>query len=356
MRPILRIAPDVGWLPVSFVNVYFVGRPGTPWTLVDAGLPGRAGQIIEATEARFGSGAKPAAIVLTHGHFDHAGSALALAEHWDVPVYAHPLEMPYLSGKSKYPPPDPTIGGAIAFLSRFMPNGRRDLGPHLRELRELREGELPGLAGWKWLHTPGHSPGHVALFRASDRVLLAGDAFATVNMDSWQGVIGGAQTLARAGAPFNCDWHATHESVQRLADLRPNVVACGHGIPLGESDLSRRLEAFADAFRPPRHGRYVREPAVTDEQGIVSVPPAPFDPVPFATAAGLVAVGSGPGSRLSRRRFEAPPLALVFNHPVEAPHRAAACQPGAGDYSPPHLRTCQSGCRCRRSWCNWRSW
>src|SRR3712207_7923262 len=61
------------WLPVSFVNVYFVGEPGRPWVLVDTGLPGWTRQIIAAAEARFGGGSRPAAIVLTHGHFDHAG-------------------------------------------------------------------------------------------------------------------------------------------------------------------------------------------------------------------------------------------------------------------------------------------
>jgi len=132
---ITRIAPDVGWLPTSFVNVYFLGRPGGSWVLVDAGLPGRANQIIEAAEARFGAGIAPEAIVLTHGHFDHAGSALPLAEYWNVPIYAHRLEMPYLIGKSDYPPPDPTIGGAIAFLSRFMPHGSRNLTGHMRELQ-----------------------------------------------------------------------------------------------------------------------------------------------------------------------------------------------------------------------------
>ena len=46
----------------------------------------------------------------------------------------------------------------------------------------------------------------------------------------------------------------------------------------------------------PRHGRYVRQPAQVNGDGIVSLPPAPFDPVPFATAAGLVAVGIALGS------------------------------------------------------------
>jgi len=293
MTTITRIAPDVGWLPVSFVNVYFVGRPGGPWILVDAGLPGRTNQIVEAAEARFGAGASPQAIVLTHGHFDHAGSALQLAKYWDVPVYAHRLEMPYLTGKSNYPPPDPTIGGAMAFLSRFMPAHGRDLN---ERMRELQPNEVPGAAGWGWLATPGHSPGHVSFFRPSDKVLLAGDAFATMNMDSWSGLVTGKTSLSRAGAPFNTDWDATRLSVRELANLRPNVAGCGHGIPRCDAELPARLQRFAERFRAPRRGRYVRLPARTDERGIISLPPAPFDPVPFATAGALILGGIALGA------------------------------------------------------------
>ncbi|MEY2504200.1 MAG: hypothetical protein QOG27_480 [Verrucomicrobiota bacterium] len=293
MTTITRIAPDVGWLPVSFVNVYFVGRPGGAWTLIDAGLPGRTNQILEAAEARFGAGARPEAIVLTHGHFDHAGSALSLAERWDVPIYAHRLEVPYLTGKSDYPPPDPTVGGAIAFLSRFVPSGARNFGDRMRE---LQPNSVPGLDGWEWLATPGHSPGHVSFFRPSDRVLLAGDAFATMNMDSWSGLVTAKRTLSRAGTPFNTDWDATRLSVRELARLRPNVAACGHGIPRCDAELPARMERFAERFRAPRHGRYVRRPARTDETGVLSLPPAPFDPVPFATAAALIVAGVALGA------------------------------------------------------------
>ncbi len=302
MTPIKRIAPDVGWLPISFVNAYFIGQAGGPWLLVDTGLPGRAKQILAAAEARFGAGSKPEAIILTHGHFDHAGSAAQLAETWEVPIYAHRLELPYLTGRSAYPPPDPTIGGAIAFLSRFMPSRPYDFS---ERLRELVPNELPGMPDWQWLETPGHSPGHISLFRPSDRVLLAGDAFATMNMDSWSGLITAHQVLARAGAPFNCDWNATRASVERLAALRPSIVGCGHGIPITEGDLAERLERFAQHFPIPRCGRYSRRPARTDERGIVSLPRAPFDPVPFATAGALlvlgVALGSGYFDRSSRR-------------------------------------------------------
>ena len=298
---IKRIAPDVGWLPISFVNAYFIGEAGRPWVLVDTGIPGRAAQIVAAAEGRFGAGSRPEAILLTHGHFDHAGNALELAEHWDVPIYAHPLELPYLTGRSAYPPPDPTIGGAIGFLSRFMPSKPYDFGTRIQPLRDSK---VPGLADWTFIETPGHSPGHISLFRGSDRVLLAGDAFASMDMESWIGLISAKRTLARAGAPFNCDWAATRTSVQKLADLRPEVVGCGHGKPYGSGPITLRLARFAARFRPPRRGRYVRTAAQINDEGVVAVPPAPFDPVPFATVAGLVAAGIllGAGALESERR------------------------------------------------------
>lgn len=293
MKAIERIAPDVGWQPISFVNAYFVGHSGEPWALIDTGLPGRAEQIFEAAEARFGSGSRPAAIYLTHGHFDHSGSACALADRWEVPIFAHRMELPYLTGRSDYPPPDPTIGGAMAFLSRFIPYRARDFGDHIRE---LPNDELPGLSGWDWIPTPGHSPGHISFFRPSDGVLLAGDAFATMNMDSWTGLVTGKKELSRAGAPFNINWQATRESIEKLANLQPNVVACGHGIPMKDGALPDRLKRFAERFRRPRHGRYVAAPAEVNETGVVALPLAPFDPVPLATAGALFVAGIALGS------------------------------------------------------------
>jgi glyoxylase-like metal-dependent hydrolase (beta-lactamase superfamily II) len=231
--------------------------------------------------------------LLTHGHADHAGSALALADKWDVMIYAHHLELPYLSGKSLYPPADPTVGGAIAFLSRFFPRRTHHLG---KRLHELPHGKVPGLTGWEWIASPGHSPGQVAFFRESDCVLLAGDAFATVDLDSWSGLFAGGQRFAPPPSPFTYDWHATRASIAALAKLRPNVVGCGHGVPISDCDLSDRLADFAARFNPPRRGRYVREPARADENGIVDLPPAPFDPVPFATLGALLLVGIALGA------------------------------------------------------------
>ena len=203
---------------------------------------------------------------------------------------AHRLEIPYLTAESRI-----THRRIQRSAKRWL-FSRASAPSHARDFGEMRSrieppNEVPGAAAWEWLATPGHSPGHISFFRPSDRVLLAGDAFATMNMDSWSGLITGKRTLSRAGAPFNTDWDATRLSVKELAKLRPNVVGCGHGIPMCDAELPTRLERFAEKFRAPRGGRYVRNPARTDERGVVSLPPAPFDPVPFATAGALILAG-----------------------------------------------------------------
>src|SRR3984957_15366708 len=107
--PVEEIAHGLARLKLLTANVYFVGKPGSAWSLVDAGTPNNALRIRRAAEQRFGPSARPSGIVLTHGHRDHAGSALELAEMWDVPIYAHSLERPCLTGKSGYAPKDPTV-------------------------------------------------------------------------------------------------------------------------------------------------------------------------------------------------------------------------------------------------------
>ncbi len=262
---------------------------------MDTGIPGFAAKIIEKAERRFGPKSRPEAIFLTHGHFDHAGNAQALADYWGVPVYAHRLEMPYLTGRSDYPPPDPTVGGAIANMSRVLPYGARDLGTRIRALPEDStpsaavhgSGDLPGMEGWRWMDTPGHSPGHVSFFHHQDRILLAGDAVATVNMDSYVALATQRQDIAAAGSPFICDWMEYGRSVLRLADLEPVTLACGHGIPMKGGEVAGDLGIFARHFSPPKHGRYVPEPAHTDERGVNSLPPKPTDPIPYLLGAGV---------------------------------------------------------------------
>ena len=92
------------------------------------------------------------------------GHCCTLAEQWDVPIYAHELEAPYLNGTASYPPPDPTVGGGLmSLLSRFYPRGPVDVSRWLHLLPG--DGSVPPMPGWKWIAVPGHTPGQVAFSR-----------------------------------------------------------------------------------------------------------------------------------------------------------------------------------------------
>jgi glyoxylase-like metal-dependent hydrolase (beta-lactamase superfamily II) len=272
----VEIAPGVRQMRVGFVNVFFVGS-ASGWVLVDAGLPGYAGAIEREAARLFGAGTRPRAIVLTHGHFDHVGALKALTRKWDVPVYAHRLELPYLTGRSAYPPPDPTAGGAMAWASPLMPR-RFDFGDRVRALPE--DGAVPGLEhgggeAWVWIHTPGHTPGNVSLFRSSDRTLIAGDAFVATNQESLLSVLLQRKEIHGPPAYFTPDFGAAWDSVSALAELRPRAAGTGHGPPLFGRELLDGLERLArefDEVAVPKRGRYVDEPALADESGIVFVP------------------------------------------------------------------------------------
>ena len=296
----LRAARDVIGVQTYIVNLYFVGEPGAgdrEWVLVDAGMYGGTWKIVAEAERLYGPNARPSAIVLTHGHFDHVGGLPHLAERWGVPVYAHPLELPYLTGRSAYPPPDPTVGGGMmARLSMLYPRGPYDFRPHVRPLPA--DGSVPGMPGWRWVHTPGHTPGHVSLFRDADRVLIAGDALVTTKQESAVHALTQIKEIHGPPMYFTPDWGAARRSVQRLADLRPSVAATGHGLLMRGDELLWGLDNLAahfDEWAVPRRGRYVRRPAVAGERGVEWVPPPvpdPFSKALIAAAAGLAAVAT----------------------------------------------------------------
>ncbi len=93
------VAPGVWGMKDVFVNMYVILNPfDGNWVLVDAGLKWSAPKIKKMAKQLFGEHGAPSSIILTHGHFDHVGSVLSLAENWNIPVFAHYLEIPYLTG------------------------------------------------------------------------------------------------------------------------------------------------------------------------------------------------------------------------------------------------------------------
>jgi len=257
-----RIARDVhAYAPSPLAgNVYLVGTADA-WALIDAGMPKQGERIRGAAAALFGTSV-PSAIFLTHVHPDHAGSALELARAWQVPIYLHPAEMDLATARdlatvTRYATPLDRV--VVLPLMRLMPRRRVEAMIAADSLegwaRPLpQDGSVPGLPGWTWIATPGHSPGHVALHREEDGVLITGDALLTVNLGSPAGFV---QALVRRGRARLCDppryldldHAAAMASAAALVRLHPRVLAPGHGRPLAGAELEAQLRAHAGARR-----------------------------------------------------------------------------------------------------------
>ncbi|WP_174731243.1 MBL fold metallo-hydrolase [Mesobacillus harenae] len=258
----LELLPDLFCQTIQIVNFCMVGEPKSEeFVLVDAGMPETAGEIFAAVAERFGEDSRPKAIILTHGHFDHVGAIIELVEEWKVPVYAHSMEMPFLTGQKSYPEPDPTVeGGLVAKMSPMFPNEPINLGNHVKPLPS--DHSVPEMPGWRWIHTPGHTPGHVSFFRDKDRALIAGDAFVTVKQESLYSVMMQEKEISGPPRYLTTDWHASWESVRKLEALKPSIAVTGHGLPLSGEELSISLEKLAaefDKIAIPDFGKYVDE-------------------------------------------------------------------------------------------------
>lgn len=249
-----EIAPDVfcpGPWGRTQTDVYFV-RSGSSWVLIDAGWANDASRIERAAESLFGAESRPAAILLTHCHPDHAGSALRLARTWDCAVYMHPDELPIATGDfaAMVASAGPLDRWVILPLMRAMGRRRREavlarssLGVVARTFEP--DSRVPGLPGWECIPTPGHTPGHVSYFRPADRVLITGDALVTMKINTRAGLL--LQRPGLSGPPWYTTWsrRAARESVDRLARLEPAVLAGGHGKPMTGTQTAAVLSAFA---------------------------------------------------------------------------------------------------------------
>jgi glyoxylase-like metal-dependent hydrolase (beta-lactamase superfamily II) len=220
-----ELAEDVYLLrgfPPNAINVYLAGD-----VLIDAAT--RQGERRIRTQL---DGRTVNAHALTHAHPDHQGSSHALCEQLQIPLWCgredvHAMETPGAISNSQMP------GWLNSFQKRFW------TGPTHPVARALKEGDE--VAGFSVLETPGHSLGHVAYWRESDRVLILGDVLNGMNL------LTGIQGLREPPAIFTLDPARNRESARRLAALEPQLVCFGHGPPLRDpAKLSEFVATLPD--------------------------------------------------------------------------------------------------------------
>ena len=216
----IELADGVYQIPLGprhAINAYLVGD-----ILVDAGIRWTGPALLRELAGR-----PLAAHVLTHAHADHQGASALICRERSVPLWCGAADRAAAeSGNILLDAPDP--GHLIMSFQQ-----RCWAGPGHPVARTLSEGDRVG--GFIVLDTPGHSPGHVALWREADRVLIAGDVITTMDLrTTWPGV--------REPLPiFTKDPALNRASIRRIAALRPRVVGVGHGPALRDPEALAKL-------------------------------------------------------------------------------------------------------------------
>jgi hydroxyacylglutathione hydrolase len=197
--------------PPNAINVYVIGD-----VLIDAATRQAERRIFKQIAGR-----TIAAHALTHVHPDHQGCSHVVCERLGIPLWVGQDDVPAMEV------PGSVVGGKAPVAIRRMQE-RLWVGPPHPVARALREGDE--VAGFTVLDAPGHTRGHVAFWRESDRVLILGDVFNNMNLMTAR------PGLHEPPAVFTADPVRNRASARRLAALRPSLVCFGHGAPLRNPD------------------------------------------------------------------------------------------------------------------------
>ena len=205
----MQIVEDVYLLsgfPNYMINMYLVGD-----VLVDAGIKWDKKRILNAL-----NGHQVSAHALTHVHPDHQGSTHGICDTRNIPLWCPEDEIGAMeTGDFSEQIPRNLI---TTFQHQFWTGE-----PHPVE-KGLREGDCVG--GFDVINTPGHSPGHISLWRERDQTLIVGDVARNINFLTLQ------TELLEPPAMFTVDSDKNRESLLKLANLKPKTVLFGHGKPL----------------------------------------------------------------------------------------------------------------------------
>jgi glyoxylase-like metal-dependent hydrolase (beta-lactamase superfamily II) len=227
-----QIAVDVYQLEgLRNSNVYALAtREGV--ALIDSGTSGAVDQIVGQLEGSGFTLPDLQAIVLTHTHGDHVGSAAELVRRSGSQVMAHRDEVPYIEG-TQYLPATSFFQRALIWLEKRMASRTTAC----KVTRALEDGETIEELGLRVVHTPGHTPGSICLYQPERRIVFCGDLLFNGHPFTGRGGL-------RFSIPqFSVDVEQARESVRRLLELPTEILCCGHGQPIleGAGDRVREL-------------------------------------------------------------------------------------------------------------------
>jgi glyoxylase-like metal-dependent hydrolase (beta-lactamase superfamily II) len=217
-----QLAPNIWRIPAAafdFVNIFALVDDDGQVTLVDTGTTGSSGRLA-AGLALMGKGMSDVTrIVLTHAHGDHAGGAAKAAEETGAGVSIHKIDAPFARDGQSPPRDKSTFGGRFVGRSEEKKLAKgKPVYPPVIIGEEFEDGDvLPIAGGLRVVHTPGHSPGHVALLLESTGVLITGDSIWNVRKMKW------------SVKAFCQDIKLNQQTANALGELDYDIAAFTHG-------------------------------------------------------------------------------------------------------------------------------
>lgn len=225
----LEIVPNVYQLSIRAVNIVLIVEEEL--TLIDTGLRGSSGKIIEFIHQLGRSVEEVGLIIFTHNHIDHIGGLAELRELTEAKVAIHKGGIVGPEGDAPYPRGIRRLL-RVPFLSSL--RGRFMLSPGDVDI-QLEGGEvLEPLGGLRVVHTPGHTPGSISLYSPKHRLLVVGDALVKSH---------DAPQLPHRMVSTNSA--EAVDSARKMAQLDFDILCFGHGRPLTEdahAKLARLVE------------------------------------------------------------------------------------------------------------------
>ena len=224
-----HVADGIHRVEDAYTNWYIVEDEGS-LTIVDAGVPTSWNSLQHALTALGRRREDVRALVLTHAHFDHIGFAERARKELGIPVYVHENDVPLTRHPLQYSHERPrsiyfmTQVQALPMVASLVRN-RAFWPPPIADVRRFSNGSLDVPGSPRVLFTPGHTLGHCALHFPDRDVVIAGDAFVTLDPYTAQK---GPKLVARAAT---ADTVRNLRSLDVIAETGATTVLTGHGEP-----------------------------------------------------------------------------------------------------------------------------